>query len=355
MRLTFRLPILPSRLRARAALRGLLAGGLVLLVQSTPTLAQGGQGPESGLPEVNGWAIVAPLLAPASEQAVVEHLGKIYVIGGYPPGRIPVSDVQVYDAATNRWQYGPPLPVPMHHAMAVSVAGRLFVIGGEFDGGGTGRPEIYLDTVYELSQAGDGWALRSPMPTGRSAGGAAVINGKVYVAGGRVPRGKDFAVYDVAADRWETLPDLPTGRNHLGVGAVDGKVYVAGGRFGSGFNSERTAVLEIFDPATGVWTEGPPLPGPRGGVASVVANGCLFVIGGEGNYQDVRGLSVENEAFDPRTGTWHSLPPMPTPTHGLVGAAFVSGRIHIPGGSVTIGGGTGSVIHQVYRPSLTCT
>jgi hypothetical protein len=45
---------------------------------------------------------------------------------------------------------------------------------------------------------------------------------------------------------------------------------------------------------------------------------------------------------------------MPTPTHGLVGAAFVNGQIHIPGGSITIGGGTGSVIHQVYRPTGAC-
>ena len=78
------------------------------------------------------------------------------------------------------------------------------------------------------------------------------------------------------------------------------------------------------------------------------------VIGGEGNYQDPRGLSVDNEAYDSRTDTWHKLPPMPTPTHGLVGAAFVNGRIHIPGGSVTIGGGTGSVVHQVYRPTMSC-
>jgi hypothetical protein len=50
----------------------------------------------------------------------------------------------------------------------------------------------------------------------------------------------------------------------------------------------------------------------------------------------------------------NQIPYWPTPTHGLVGAAFVNGRIHIPGGSVTIVGGTGSVIHQVYRPTLSC-
>jgi N-acetylneuraminic acid mutarotase len=242
----------------------------------------------------------------------------------------------------------------MHHTMAASVDGKLYVIGGEFEGAGTGRPETYLDTVYELEPGVGVWTPRAAMPTGRSAGGTAVIDGKIYVAGGRPPHGSDFAVYDPAADAWQILPDLPTQRNHLAVGAIDSKVYVAGGRFGGGFNSEKTAALEIYDPATNAWRAGAPLLAPRGGVAGVVADGCLYLIGGEGNYADPRGVFDQNEAYDPRTDSWHSLAPMPTPTHGLVGAAFVNGRIHIPGGSVTIGGGTGSVIQQVYRPTMSC-
>ena len=260
----------------------------------------------------------------------------------------------MYDTAANRWEYAPPVPIPMHHTMAAAVDGKLYVVGGEFEGAGTGRPEVFLDTVYVFDRQVGAWASRGPMPTGRSAGGAAVIDGKIYVAGGRPPRGSDFAVYDPAADGWTVLPDLPTQRNHLGVVALDGKVYVAGGRFGGGFNSERTAALEIYDPATNTWTAGASLPSPRGGVAAVEAAGCLYVIGGEGNYADPRGLSDDTDAYDPRTDTWHSLAPMPTPTHGLVGAAFVNGRIHIPGGAVTQGGGTGSVIHQVYRPQMAC-
>ncbi|MFN9895353.1 MAG: kelch-like protein, partial [Acidobacteriota bacterium] len=38
------------------------------------------------------------------------------------------------------------------------------------------------------------------MPTARSGGAAAVLDGKIYVAGGRPPRGTDFAVYDPAAN-----------------------------------------------------------------------------------------------------------------------------------------------------------
>jgi N-acetylneuraminic acid mutarotase len=112
--------------------------------------------------------------------------------------------------------------------------------------------------------------------------------------------------------------------------------------------------MEIFDPATNRWTAGAPLPLARGGVAGVAANGCLYVIGGEGNPMDPRGLFDQNEAYDPRTNTWHKFASMPTPTHGLVGAAFVNGRIYLPGGAVTLGGGSGSVIHWVYRPPANC-
>lgn len=127
----------------------------------------------------------------------------------------------------------------------------------------------------------------------RSEHAVAELDGKIYAIGGypsgRVPSDV-VQVYDVAADRWTTLPNLPTQRNHLAVVAIERKVYVAGGRFGGGFNSEKTAALEIYDPATNRWTAGAPLPAPRGGVAGVSANGCVYVVGGEGNTNDPRGL-----------------------------------------------------------------
>jgi N-acetylneuraminic acid mutarotase len=330
-------------------------GFWVLILVSIAAAPGVAQSPEiTGLPEVNGWRLAAAMLVPRSEHAVADVDGKIYAIGGYPPGRIPSDVVQVYDTSTDRWTFAPNLPVPAHHVMAVGTGGKLYVIGGEFDGAGTGRPEVYLATVYELDPQARVWRPRASMPTARSGGGASVIDGKIYVAGGRPPRGADFAVYDPVADRWTVLPNLPTQRNHLVVDAIAGKVYVAGGRFGGGFNSEKTAVLEIYDPPTNRWTAGAPMPLPRGGTAGVTANGCLFVIGGEGNTQDPRGLFDQNEAYDPRTNTWNKLAPMPTPTHGLVGAAFVSGRIHLPGGAVTQGGGSGAVIHWVYRPPASC-
>jgi N-acetylneuraminic acid mutarotase len=194
------------------------------------------------------------------------------------------------------------------------------------------------------------------MSTARSGGGAAVVDGKIYVAGGRPPRGHDFAVYDPGADQWTVLPDLPTQRNHLGVAAIGGGVYVAGGRFGGGVGSEMTDKLEIYDAAASVWTPAAPLPAPRAGVASVAANGCLYVIGGEGNDADPRGVFDRNELYDPATDSWRSLPAMPVAMHGLTGLAYLNGWVHVPGGATRRGvSGTDVTFqHQVFRADLAC-
>ncbi len=79
---------------------------------------------------------------PRSEHAIAELDGKIWVLGGYPPGRLPSNLVQVYDPAANRWSLGPRLPRPIHHTHAAAVGGKLYVIGGEVDGASRGRPEV---------------------------------------------------------------------------------------------------------------------------------------------------------------------------------------------------------------------
>ena len=192
------------------------------------------------------------------------------------------------------------------------------------------------------------------MPTRRSGGAAAVVDGKIYVAGGRPPRGHDFAVYDPRGDTWTNLPDLPTQRNHLAAVAIDGKVYVVGGRFEGSFRSRMTNALEVFDPQTRAWTTRKPMPTTRGGVNAVAANGCLHVFGGEGSEVDPKAVFPQHEVYNPVSDTWQRLEPMPIPVHDVTGAAFIDGWIHLPGGGTDLGGSSGSTIHQVFQPTMRC-
>ena len=345
------------------------------------------------------WSKRAQLVEPNSETAVAQMGTKLYVLGGYPSTRLTVVSAQEYDAATDKWRLIAPLPKPLNHAMAVSVGGKVYMIGGQETAGGgrTGRtkrkrPSIfnpnspdfdwrqarkrfkgfkkgkrkgksgfrrqaagYSNAVYEWDPTTDKWTEKAPMPTKRSGGGAAVLDGKIYAAGGRTSQtGNHFAAYDPKTDKWETLPNVPTQRNHLGVVAVAGKIWVVGGRFGGSFRAEQTDVVEAYDPKTGKWAKMKSMPKPRGGVNVIAANECIHVFGGEGNPESATGVWPDHDVYNPKTNDWTSLDPMPVPVHGVTGGAFINGWIHFPGGGTRIGGSSGQRLHQVVKAKMDC-
>ncbi|MCH8267369.1 MAG: kelch-like protein [Acidobacteria bacterium] len=301
--------------------------------------------------QLGRWGMRTPLLEPFSEHAVAELDGKIYVIAGNTNDRGTVATILVYDSANDSWTHTTPLPVAVNHNMAATMNGKLYVFGGQT---ATQGDSPFVDTVYEFNPATEQLTERAPMSLARSAGATAVVNGKIYVAGGRPPRGHDFAVYDPVANTWGRLPDLPTQRNHLAVAAINGKVYVAGGRFGPGSTSDVTDILEIFDPETNQWSEGARMPIPRGGINGIVANGCLHIFGGEGNRNDPSGMFSNHDVYNPVTNSWTQLPAMPIPVHGVTGGGFLNGLIYLPGGATGRGGRGRSNLLQVYRPATTC-
>lgn len=305
-------------------------------------------------PAYDGWSLLAPLPLANSETGVAELNGKIYVIGGYPSDRKTVAAVQVYDSETDKWQIVAPLPVPLNHVMAAAVNGRVFVIGGQTTESSDPPKAGFVNTVYEYDPATNRWSSRAPMPTRRAGGTAAVADGRIYVAGGRPPGGADFAVYDPKTDRWTTLPNLPTQRNHLAANAIDGKIYVVGGRFEGGFRSRQSDAVEVFDPKTLRWSKRRPMLRPRGGVNGIAANGCFHLFGGEGNSEHPYGIYPDHDYYNPNTDSWHRLGNMPIAVHGVSGMAFIKQRIHYPGGGTAQGGSSGSTLHQVYTPSVSC-
>jgi hypothetical protein len=314
--------------------------------------SQGTQGATT--PEVNGWTVGTAMPLARAEQAVSELNGKVWVLGGWPAGRLTSSLVQIFDPATGRWSLGPSLPQPLHHTHAAAVGGKLYVMGGETDGAFTGRPGEEVANTWVHDPAVGGWVARAPMPTARSAGGEAVLDGKIYVAGGREAGGSAFEVYDPATDKWEKLPDLPSQRNHLAMVALNGKIIVAGGRTAPGFMAQRVDVVEVYDPKTRRWTKGAPLPAPRGGITGAALGGCMFVFGGEGDRTNVLGLTSDTYGYDPRADRWTKLPNLPIAVHGLKGSAVVGDRIFLPGGGLTLGGDAPTNVLQIFRPTMRC-
>lgn len=315
---------------------------------STPSTPTAPGVPNVPAVQVDGgeWATRAALLEANSELAFAELNGRIYLLGGYPANRQTTRSVQVYDIASNRWEFGPPLPQPNNHGMAAGVNGRVYLIGGQRDA----DAPTYVDTVYELNPAAGAWVEKARMPTARSAGVAVVHDGKIYVAGGRPPRGSDFAVYDTRSDSWQVLPVLPTQRNHFTGAAINGRIHFVGGRQGEGLSPLMTTAHEVFDPQSGSWTTAAPMLRARSGMNGVMARGCFHVWGGEGP----AGMFPDHDYYDPRTDQWIRLRDMPIPVHGVYGSAFVDGLIWASGGGTQIGGSFGNLHNQVFFPTVSC-
>ena len=300
------------------------------------------------------WGKRAALIEPNSEMAVAYLDGKIYVVGGYPSTRVSVDTVQVYDTKSDTWSLATPYPTTINHSSAVGLDGILYVIGGQTNAGGRRTKSLYTSAVYAFDPRMKKWTPRTPMPTARSAMAHGVIDGKIYVAGGRPPRGRDFAAYDPKTDKWTVLPDLPTPRNHMAAAAIDGKLYVAGGRFGGGFRSKITAVLEVYDPISNKWSARRPMSYERSGNNGIAVNGCFHTFGGEHPTASPTGVFPHHEVYNPKTDRWTRLPDMPFPVHGVTGLVYLNGWIHLPGGGTRMGGSSGSTLHQVVRPMMKC-
>jgi hypothetical protein len=294
------------------------------------------------------WGTRAGLLVANSEFALAESNGKLYVLGGYPSSRVTSRTVQIYTIASDSWQLGPELPQPNNHGMAASVNGRIYLIGGQVTDDQQGASAAA--TVYELDPANGVWVEKAPMPTARSGGVAVAHDGKIYVAGGRVPRGNDFAVYDPATNQWEVLPGLPSQRNHITGAAINGRIHIVGGRLGNGLSPEKSDAHEVFDPQARTWATAAPMLRGRSGINGAVARGCFHVWGGEAP----TGMTPDHDYYDPRTNKWWSLRKMPIPVHGVVGSAFVDDLIWVTGGGIAVGGASGSLYNQTYKPAVSC-
>ena len=92
--------------------------------------------------------------------------------------------------------------------------------------------------------------------------------------------------------------------------------------------------VEVYDPEEDAWSRLPDMPTPRGGLTATVAEGRIYVVGGEA-LGSARTFA-QNEVFDPATKRWERAADMPTPRHGMASASFGC-RIAIIGGARAAG------------------
>jgi N-acetylneuraminic acid mutarotase len=273
-------------------------------------------------PASNQWTKKKPMALPSHHVGITEYHGKIYAFGGFvlpqsgPPAWVPINNSWEYDPEADSWKALAPMPTKRGSPVAAAVNDKIYVIGGiapppgsKQEGLTGGRPQSSVGTVEEYDPATNTWRERSPMPTPRNHAAVGVVNDKIYVIGGRV--GAAFVgpstnigtveEYDPASDQWSApRAKMITPRSAAASAVYDGRIYVAGGEYQDSKLAAAYRAVEAYDPATNTWTEMPPMPTQRHGLAAGVIGNRLYLI--SGNVQSGGGgvdvSSPEADAFE---------------------------------------------------------
>jgi hypothetical protein len=293
-----------------------------------------------------------PLPEPLSSFGAVVVDSWLYVYGGHTGTEHEHSAANLskhfrrmrlagYGDDIHKWEELP-MQTPLQGLALVSHGGKVYRVGGMNARNPTIDDEEDLHSTAEFAEFDPStgqWSTLSPLPAPRSSHNAVVIGDRLYVVGGWALSGsspgewqQSALVFDFADPKagWQTLPDPPLNRRAIAVGHWNDRVVVIGGIDEEGKVSQR---VDLFDPDTGEWSDGPELPGNGGhsgfGVSAWNLNGKLYVSGLRGivyrlgdagsAWEDVVGLA--------RGRFFHQLAPAPRGGLLAIGGASRDGHL----------------------------
>ena len=236
--------------------------------------------------------------------AAISAGGKIYIAGGYDSTTDEVLDVvDIYDPTTQEWTLDY-LSLGRYALETASTNGKILFAGGRI-----GSPFYQTnDRVDIYDMENNTWSdtlLSEPR-----FGIATVVSGnKIYFAGGVIEPGvasKMIDIYDTELETW-SLDSFPSPRGFVAGASVEELVLFAGGT--SGDENEGVDFVDIYNSATGEWSQAN-LSYHRAGITSgTVNNKVYFINGGRLNLDEVRYKNATNvvDVFDYNTGSWDTL------------------------------------------------
>ena len=170
-------------------------------------------------------------------------------------------------------------------------------------------------------------------------------NGKVLAAGGNVTASE---LFDPASNTWSVSGSMASARDSQTATLLpNGKVLIAGGHIGG----VATGSAELYDPATGTWQSTGNLLTPRyGHTATLLNNGLVLVTGGCCDLAQLPLTSLPSaELYNPATGAW-------TQTGNMLAARGSHAASLLADGTVLVAGGlfyrTGTFASaEIYNPA----
>lgn len=178
----------------------------------------------------------------------------------------------------------------------------------------------------------EGWSTGASVARGAiQETAAAAVDGKIYVVGGfdaSLAIVDHVQIYDTATGAWSDGPALPRALHHANVVSDGATLYVLGALATTSF----TAIGDVFSlaPATeSSWTTRMAMPAgrERGAAIAGLIDGKIYVAGGFRGGQ----ASALVDVYDPVADSWTPLAALPAPRDHGCGAAL-GGELIVAGG-----------------------
>ncbi|CAK8685753.1 unnamed protein product [Clavelina lepadiformis] len=153
--------------------------------------------------EERKWSSIRNMNKKRSLHALVSARGLLYALGGRDDDNNATNTAECYDPRNGKWEYIPPMKTCRYGLTAVVLNNEIYAIGG-YDG--SNYLSNYLSSVEKYNLYAKTWIDVPSMNGTRYGGSACVVDGLIWVFGGR--GAKTVVFYDPATNKWQVSTNM---------------------------------------------------------------------------------------------------------------------------------------------------